>query len=816
MSRARLTLPTLLLMAGLPAFAALGLASTAGHRRASERELRSSGPAAVYSRVPLHFEANHGQTDPQVKFVTRGSGYSMFLTPTETVVALTRSAEAPGAPRHARMAALPGRSAKPSLATSVVRMKLVGANPQPRVSGEERLAGTASYFRGRDPERWARQVPTYARVRHEGVYPGVDLVHYGDQQQLEYDFVVAPGADPRQIAFAIEGAEDVRLDSEGDLVLKTGAGELRQRRPVVYQPVGGERQEVEGHYTLAAGTRPGATTVAFALGKYDPRRELVIDPILEYSTYLGGGLTDVGVHIAVDAAGSAYAVGWTPSADFPTAGSPRALQGSDDVFVTKLHPSGSSLVYSVFLGGTGSDRAYGVAVDSSGGAYITGLTDSGDFPTVNAVNPSFGGVSDAFVAKLSADGSTLLYSTYHGGGGIDDAHGIDVDAAGCAYVTGFTHSSEFPLVNPVLPVPPILGNVYVSKFDPSGSSLVYSTTLGGSQHEFGHDIAVDAAGSAYITGYTGSTDFPTTPGAFQPAHGGGSEDVFVVKLSPAGSSLAYSTFLGGTGLDAFGPAEGANGITVDAAGNAYVAGWTASTDFPIVNAAQPVYGGGDADAFVAKLNPSGSALVYCTYLGGSGPDFGGGIGVDALGHVHTTGRAHSADFPTVNAVQATFAGDADVFVTKLSPAGSVLVYSTYLGGVDTDSGHDLCLDSAGSAYITGSAGSVFPVANAFQPLYQGNGDGFVAKIADPTVDPCTAIAALRAQVLATNLPTGLERSLIAKLDAACASFDRGNTTAGVNQLGAFIQQVEASRAIDPGSAAAWIAAAQAIIDAAIP
>ena len=509
-------------------------------------------------------------------------------------------------------------------------------------------------------------------MKYEGVYPGVDLVYYGNQGgQLEYDFVVAPGADPSVIALDVAAGltrhpssknggvkPPLQIDPSGDLVVKTDGGEVRFQKPVVYQaPISsgqrttdyGQRTPVDGHYLLHASNRVG-----FEVGSYDRTRPLFIDPVLSYSTYLGGSGADIGNGIAVDSSGNAYVTGYTDSPDFPTANPPADCGNcgsySNGAFVAKLNPAGSALVYVTFLGPA---TPSGVAVDAAGNAYLTGSTNSTDFPTVSPFQATCGTCSQgnptSFVAKLNAAGSALVYSTYLGGSGYDEGQAIAVDAAGNAYVTGMTTSNDFPTVNPIQANCDDCGirnyiycDAFVSKLNPNGSALIYSTYLGGSGYDIGQGIAVDAAGNAYVMGWTLSTDFPTA-NPLQRNSGGGS-DAFVAKLNPAGSALVYSTYLGGSGDD-FG-----SGIAVDAAGNAYVTGETSSPDFPTANPVQPSPGG-NWDAFVAKLNPAGSALVYSTYLGGSQGDGGSGIAVDAAGNAYVTGGTNSTNFPTDNPLQ---------------------------------------------------------------------------------------------------------------------------------------------------------------------
>src|SRR3989441_926920 len=496
-------------------------------------------------------------------------------------------------------------------------MKLLGANPTPRVTGVEELRGRSNYFIGNDPAKWRANVPTYAKVEYRDVYPGVNLVYYGNQRQLEFDFIVAPGADPQRIRLGVEGADRLDLDAQGDLVVQTGGAQVRLQQPHVYQMANGVRQEIESRYVLN-----DHHEVEIWVAAYDTHKPLVIDPTLAYSTYLGGTGFDEGFGIAVDSLGQAYVTGVTASLDFPTtAGAFQSSSaGSEDAFVTKLNPTGAVLVYSTYLGGTNSDVGLGIAVDSLGQAYVTGETFSADFPTTaGAFQPSSpGGFSDAFVTKLNPTGAALAYSTYLGGTDFDEGFGIAVDSLGQAYVTGVSASLDFPMTAGAFQ-PRFAGgslDAFVTKLNPTGAALAYSTYLGGTGDEEGFGIAVDATGNAYVTGLTNSNlDFPTTAGAFQRSSAGGISDAFVTKLNAAGAALVYSTYLGGTGD------EDGFGIAVDAAGHAYVTGITFSPDFPTTAGAfQPSSTGGDA--FVPKPKPSRAALVFSHYLSGSGYNLG--------------------------------------------------------------------------------------------------------------------------------------------------------------------------------------------------
>jgi hypothetical protein len=681
--------------------------------------------AAAFGKVEMSFEPNHGQTDEQVKFLARGAGYTVFLTATEAVFVL-----APQGDAQAKVGnAVPANSSSNAITTwttppAVLRMKLGGANLMSEAVGQQKLEGIVNYFKGSDPAKWHPNIPTFARVEYSEIYPGIDLVYYGNQRQLEYDFVVRPGADYGQVSLAFEGADGMELDGvSGDLLLKVSESTIRQRKPVVYQEVDGQRREVESSYELR-----GAGRVGFAVGHYDATKPLIIDPVLAYSTYLGGGAADGGNGIAVDASGNAYVTGLTQSVDFPTTTNPvQPDQPFGDAFVTKLNAAGSALIYSTYFGGGGGDGGSDIAIDASGNAYVTGSTSSIDFPTTSGAFDTNLGIQDGFMTKLNATGSVLAYSTYLGGSADDSGYEIAVDPTGNAYILGLTNSGDFPATPGAFDTTANPGrDFFVAKLNASGSALVYSTYLGGGANDFGGHIAIDASGNVYVTGTTSSIDFPTTPGALDTTDNPG-DDAFVTKLNVTGTALVYSTYLGGNST------ERGGGITVDSAGNAYVTGLTDSNDFPIQNAFQtdqPL-----ADGFVSKLNPTGSALVYSTYLGGSEDDSGGsGIAVDAAGNAYVAGDTVSPDFPTANPFQS-YKSSFDVFVTKLDAAGSALVYSTYLGGGGNDFANGIAIDSLGNAYIVGSTTSAdFPTSgNAFQTSKSLGSDVFISKIGDYTI-----------------------------------------------------------------------------------
>ena len=821
---------------------ALSGLSGARKRPAAVAGLPANQLVTNYGKLPLGFEANEGQTDSRVKFVARGKGYSLFLTGDEAVLTLrSASQKAKGKSQKAKVekpggetrnwkletgnskletgnSKLPARrsplvnDARAGLRTtddgqrttdSILRMKLVGANARAAVTGGEELPGKSNYFLGNDPKKWRTNVANYAQVKYAGVYPGVDLVYHGNQGgQLEYDFVVAPGANPSAIVLDVGAVREpptvaavsdrrtamgtpplqkrapreapLQIAADGDLIVKIDGGEVRLRKPVVYQEKSivdsrkltvqngirnskfvnrksaiDHRQFVDGRFVLTASNQ-----VRFAVGPYDHTQPLVIDPALSYSTYLGGSGTDYAYAIAVDPSGDAYVTGSTSSTDFPTSSPLQGTQhatGSENAFVAELNPAGTALVYSTYLGGSTEDYGSGIAVDSSSNAYVTGTTYSSDFPTSSPLQRACGGCSEGagtgFVAKLNAGGATLAYSTYLGGSNGDQGSAIALDSSGSAYVTGNTSSSDFPTVNSFQSA--LLGEytAFVAKLNPAGSALTYSTYLGGSNGDLGYGIAVDSSGSAYVTGNTSSTDFPS----LNPLQAAllGEYTGFVSKLTPAGSALVYSTYLGGSYQD-YG-----SGIAVDSLGNAYVTGLTYSADFPTANPIQPACGpcsvGGNT-AFVSKLNPAGSALVYSTYLGGTTFDQGSGIAVDSSGDAYVTGITGSADFPTVNPFQPACGGcsqdNLTAFVAKLNPAGSALLFSSFLGGSGEDAAFGIAVDSSANIYVTGYTYSTdFPTVHAFQASNKGSGDAFVAKImAVPAVTLATNSLTFGSQV----------------------------------------------------------------------
>jgi hypothetical protein len=667
--------------------------------------------AADFARLPLAFEANRGQVDSQVRFLSRGDGYTLFITPDEAVLRL--------------------RAAHPST-DGVLRMRLAGGNLDPVVSGFGEQPAQVNYFIGADPARWRTGIPAYSRVAVRDVYPGIDLVYYGNQHELEYDFVVEPESDAGEIRMAFDGADAIEIDHSGDALLRVGDSAVRLRKPVAYQDIDGERRDVEARFVLDAGH------ITFALGPYDDRAPLVIDPVLIYSRAIGGSHNNSAQAVAVDRFGYAYVAGETDSCDFPQVNEvPDMPCGFHDIFVAKFDPAGSFLVYASVVGGAEyHEWARGIAVDAIGHAYVTGTTSSHGFPTtpgaaqrernLGLCTPTLGqGCSlDGFAFKLAPSGSALVYSTLLGGSSHDEAFDIAVDAAGNAYVSGTTASHDFPTRNAFQPqlASPVNDDAFVVKVNPAGSAFEYATLLGGSNFDRAYALAIDAAGHAYVAGITGSADFPLTQGVVDESRQG---EVFLAKLHESGSSLIYSMHFGGSGFDEV------HAMTVDSGGRAHLTGLTWSADFPTRNALRPNLGdttplptGWVGDGFVATVNATGTDLDYSTYLGGTRPDIGTGIGVDTSGRIFVTGATLSVDFPvTADAADATCGTDAncdvtspnsttgwywDAFLAVLDPAvggTESLVYGTYLGGRSVDYGFGLTLDLADDVYVVGYTNS---------------------------------------------------------------------------------------------------------------
>jgi hypothetical protein len=602
-------------------------------------------------------------------------------------------------------------------------LQFAGARPNVRPLAAGPQTGIANYFLGSHPGEWRTSVPLFNRIEYANLYEGVDLIYYGNQNRLEYDLVVAPGAAWRSIRLAFRGAQTIAIDGHGDLKIQTAAGWITHGRPVIYQRASGGRQEISGNYVLHGGNEVG-----FEIGAYDASRELIIDPTLAYTSYLGGVGDDYGHAVAIDGSGCAYVVGETESQNFPLLNPEQSsMAGSSNVFVTKFNAAGTGILYSTYIGGNNRDVAMGIAVDAAGNAYVTGYTYSGNFPTTSgALRTSFVGDSKAFILKLNPAGNALVYSTFLGGSGDDYGVAIAVDSAGEAHVAGYTSSVDFPTTTSAFQSYYGGGSYdgFLAKLNAAGSALVFATYLGGMANDTAAGVALDPSGNVYVTGQTQSSNFPVL-NAVQPANS--ESDAFVVKMNASGQ-IAYATYLGGTGLN------NGTGIAADAAGNAYVTGFTDAPDFPVTAGAYQIANNGSYNAFVAVLNASGNNIVSATYLGGSGPDVSYGIALDGSGNVYIAGSTNSMNFPMQASVQPNYSGGGDAFAAGFNNQLSSLLYSTYFGGSGSDVAAGIAVDSAGDAYITGwtSSGESsvgLPITpGAYQPTGRGGLDAFVAKI----------------------------------------------------------------------------------------
>ncbi|MEW5978489.1 MAG: SBBP repeat-containing protein, partial [Acidobacteriota bacterium] len=552
-----------------------------------------------------------------------------------------------------------------------------------------------NYFIGNDPSKWRTNVPHYAKVRYRDVYPGIDLVYYAKDQNLEYDFVVKPAGDPQRIQLAFEGTASVRLSDGGDLIVAESPDlQVLHRRPQVLQIADGRIQHIDASWHLSS-----AGSAQFNLGEYDRRLSLKIDPVVVYSIPFGGvGSHDQPVGLAVAEPDCLVLVGTTSSVGFPTTSGSFAesAHGAQDVYVSELNADGSALLFSTFLGGSSSDFASAVAVDGIGNIFVSGSTDSLDFPIEKPLQQTKRGLADAFLTKLNSQGNALVYSTYLGGSDFESVVGVQVDRNGNTYVAGRTSSSDFPLYNPWQPELRGGTSVFITKAAPDGGTLVYSTLFGSSQ-ECPSGLALDEAGSVYCSGWTIGPDLPTK-NAVQ-AFLRGSSDAFLSKFSPAGDELVYSTYLGGSQGDV------ALGIAVDASGSAYLTGSTTSKDFPSTNTLQNELMG-EQDVFVTKVSVTGNSLVYSTYLGGSGVDVGSGITVDAAGSASVVGNTFSPDFPTQNSLAIRPVGSRSAFVARLNATGTALLFSTHLDSSDKQFGDLIVGDSRNNLYVSHSIGEI--------------------------------------------------------------------------------------------------------------
>jgi len=705
--------------------------------------------------LPLYFEANPSQTKPPAQFLARGRDCQFLISPSESRLLLRKMDAASG-----------------EISLCAVQMQFINANAQAEIHGDAEQPGKINYLIGNDPAQWRTGVATFAQVRVEQLYSGIGLIYYGNQQQLEYDFTVAPHANPGQITIRFAGADKISVSSRGELVLTVGKDEIRQPKPLLYQTVNGAREEISGGYKIV-----DAHTVAFDIGKYNHALPLVIDPILSYSTYFGGNVSDTAWAISLDTNGFIYVAGQTLSTQFSTSGAFQTnFQGGvalGDAFVAKFDNLAAYPVYITYLGGNADDVVHGLAVDAAGNAYVAGYTDSADFPTTNALYKTIGGTVnkgvgyyplDAFVAELNTNGTKLIYSTYLGGSQADGANGIAVDSAGNAYVTGATFSTNFPTtpnaLQKQLACPNSFyfnANAFVTEISAYGTNLIYSSYFGGTNFDEGQGIAVDNSNYVYVTGFTASMNFPTTNALVQQLiltnnvgtnqifitnyiwNGyllSGLTNAFVAKFAPSCTNLVYSTYLGGTNSDV------ANSIAVDGFGNAYVTGCATSTNFPNTVDFIPnnltnnsLYGYAiTTNAFLTQITWDGTNanIGYSAVFGGNTIDIGHGVAVDSSGNAFVVGTTSSTNFPTFNTsgfLCATNSGGNDVFVIAFYADASGLLYSAYLGGLSDDFGYGIALDPTDNAYIVGQTTSTnFPTLDARQTTLNGTNDTFLAKI----------------------------------------------------------------------------------------
>jgi VCBS repeat-containing protein len=682
----------------------------AGSGAQAETDTAVAGTVAASAEVelavaatPLAFERNAGQTDAQVDFLARGSGYVVWLADGDAVIALDG-----GDTGH------------------VLRLDVLGGNPDAAASGEGLLDGTSNYFVG-GQDQWRVDVANYTAVFYDEIYEGIDLRYYGNQRQLEYDFVLEAGARVSDIRLRFDGSQSVSIDAGGELVLDLGEGRsVAFKAPVSWQEGPSGREAVASRYVIHEDG-----SVGFEVGAYDPTRALTIDPVFAFGTYIGGNNGDQVLGMAADAAGNIYVTGYTLSANFPTtAGAYRtSAPGNEDIFVTKLTPDLGGFVYSTYLGGSNDEEGYNITVDAAGNAYVTGFTKSTDFPTLNAYQSTLRGGWDAFLTKLNASGNGLVYSTYLGGdGGGDTGYWVVVDAAGSAYVAGYATGSNFPTTAGAFDTTYANGEGFVTKFAPAGNTLVYSTFLGGSGFDAAYSLALEASGAVVVVGETASTNFQVTASAYQTTNDG-NVDAFVTRLDATGSAITYSTYLGDSGADQ------AFAVALDSTNRAYVAGFAGSANFDVTAGAMDTTKAGGGDAFLAIVDPSQSgaaSLDYATYIGGSqDAELAWNVTVDSAGRAYVAGTTDSNNFPTTaGAYRTSNAGSDDVFVMQINPVGggaSDLLYGTYWGGNNSDSALTGVL-SNGKFYFAGGTASNSGIATAgtVDTSYGGSTDGFVA------------------------------------------------------------------------------------------
>jgi hypothetical protein len=722
-------------------------------------------------RLPLRFEANQGQLGGDILFVARGPGFSVALTRQGAVLTLS------GLARRTAQDPAPDGPAK----ARTVEIGLVGADPQARVRGEAPSPAHANYFLGSDPSRWRSGVPIYGEVRYAAVYPGIDLVFHGRNGRLEYDFVVAPGADPQAIELRVRGADRVGLDADGALAMSLAGRALLQPRPVIYQETAFGRTPVAGGYAVIGGSGGDGERVRFVLADYDRARPLVIDPTFAFVSYFGGEQIEEAFGVGHDSAGNVWVSGLTASPDLPLAAPlDGAYGGAGDAFLTKFSPKGEMLV-ATYLGGSSFDQSWALTVDKANNLYVVGDTKSTDFPVVGGLQKSLHGERDAWIAKLDPTGSHILFSTFLGGSGIEFAYAIDLDAKGAMFVSGETESPDFP-TGAAAAQPAYGGGTdgFVVKLNADATALLYSTYLGGANFERAWGVRIDAKGRAYVGGQTASPNFPVVK-AFQDRYSGGTSDAFMTALSADGAHFLYSTLCGGTSTDQ------TFGVAVDAQGNARYTGHAGNATFPVKKAIQSHFGGGDSDAFIVALSPTG-ALQYSTFVGGSLADAAFGIALDGRGNVYITGQTESPDYPVRHAEQPHLGGLRDGFLTKLRSDGKVYVFSTFFGGPTIDEGVAVDVDARGQAFIAGFSDGGFPLVDAAQRDYGGLRDTIIARMTDKSAPAVSCTAARKRlprptrQLVDVGLRLQVEDDMDAQPEVAFEVFADGGSGRDVQAL----------------------------------
>jgi hypothetical protein len=665
------------------------------------------------------FIENKGQWHSDVLFLTRMGGLDVWITKYGVNYTFFKIEKNPNTEKAER---LPSKFENDledaTLLGHRVLLKLQNHNANPSPQGKIKQEGYYNYLIGNDPSKHASYVGLYKEAVVKNVYNGIDLRYYFENGYLRYDFVVQPGADPSQIKFVLKGQFKEYLKNN-ILCYTTRFGEVQMQDLYVYQQ--GDKKQVQAKFTQHNGVWQ------FQLSNYDKTQALIIDPLI-YSTYIGGSISEEAYGIAIDGSGNAYITGetWSTNFDITLGAFQTSNGGYSDVFVTKLNSTGTGLIYSTYIGGSGDDYGYDIAIDGSSNVYITGKTNSSNYDiSLGAFQSIKEGYADVFVTKLNSTGTGLIYSTYIGGTDSEVGYGIAIDNSGNAYITGWTGSTDYDITSGTFQTTYGGGSsdAFVTKLNSMGTALIYSTYIGGSSHDEGRSIAIDNSGNAYITGETWSTDYDITPGAFQTTYGG-DWDVFVTQLNSMGNSLIYSTYIGGSNTD-----QGW-GIAIDTSGNAYITGYTSSTDYDITPGTFQTSNGGSGDVFVTKLNSTGTGLIYSTYIGGSSSDVGFDIDLDGSGNAFITGYTNSTNYDiTPGAFQTTNEGG-DSFVSKLNSTGTALIYSTYIGGSSNDYGQGIIVDGSGNAYITGWTNSTdYDITSgAFQTANGGSKDVFVTKI----------------------------------------------------------------------------------------